>query len=88
MKEEMIENMNLLCSLMELKIAFPKFFHFLKGNHENIMNVYSAGDFPFRKFAQEGEMVRHFIQDFYGDDILMMISYWETSLPLLASDAT
>ena len=88
MKEEMIENMNLLCSLMELKIAFPKFFHFLKGNHENIMNVYSAGDFPFRKFAQEGEMVRHFIQDFYGDDILMMISYWETSLPLLASFPT
>ncbi len=85
MKEEMLENMNLLCSLMELKIAFPKFFHFLKGNHENIMNVYSAGDFPFRKFAQEGEMVRHFIQDYYGDDILMMISYWETSLPLLAS---
>ncbi len=85
MKEEMTENLNLLCILMEAKIAFTKNFHFLKGNHENIMNVFSCGDYPFRKFAQEGEMTRRFIQHFYGDDILMMISYWENSLPLVAS---
>lgn len=85
MREEMIENMNLLCLLMDLKKTFPKHFHFLKGNHENIMNVRSAGDFPFRKFAAEGEMVRTFIQHFYGDDVLMMISCWENALPLVAA---
>lgn len=85
MLEEMNENMNLLCILMELKCEFSKNFHFLKGNHENIMNVYSSGDYPFRKFAQEGEMVKDFIQTYYGDDILMMISYWENSLPLVAA---
>lgn len=82
MIQEMIENLWTLMIICLLKINFPKNFHFLKGNHENIMNASFCGDFSFCKFAQEGEMVKAFIQKKYGDDILMMINYFEKALPL------
>ena len=85
MKEEMKEGLSLLCMIMELKCAFPSSFHVLKGNHENIMNDRSEGNFPFKKFADEGEMVFRFMQEYYGDDVLMVISTFERSLPLLAA---
>lgn len=84
MTEEMQEGLTLLSMIMELKIAFPEFVHILKGNHENIMNLRSPGDYPFRKFANEGEMVRQFMSQVYGDDILMIISCFEKNLPLAA----
>ena len=80
MRKEMQEGLASLCMIMECKAAFPNFFHCLKGNHENIMNKSGGGDFPFRKFADEGQMV----QTVYGDDILMLISYFERNLPLAA----
>lgn len=82
---EMKEGLSLLSIIMELKLAFPENFHVLKGNHENIMNDYGEGNFPFRKFADEGEMVRSFMQEYYGDDVLMVISCFEKSLPLIAA---
>ncbi len=85
MSEEMQEGLLLLCMIMELKVSFCKNVHILKGNHENIMNVRSPGDFPFRKFANEGEMVKDFMSKVYGDDVLMVISCFEKNLPLLAS---
>lgn len=85
MKSEMQEGLTLLSAVMELKCAFPEVFHVLKGNHENIMNERGEGNFPFRKFADEGEMVFRFMQDFYGDDVLMVVSSFEKSLPLLAA---
>lgn len=85
MTEEMIEGLTLLCMVMELKTAFPANVHILKGNHENIMNVRSPGDYPFRKFANEGEMVKEFMAQVYGDDVLMVISCFEKSLPLVAT---
>ena len=84
MTEEMQEGLTLLSMIMELKIAFPEFVHILKGNQENIMNLRSPGDYPFRKFANEGEMVRQFMSQVYGDDILMIISCFEKNLPLAA----
>lgn len=84
MKEEMIDGLAVLCGIMELKKSFPEHFHFLKGNHENILNISENGDFAFRKYADEGEMVKKFIQSVYGDDILYLISYFENSLPLVA----
>ncbi|MBQ5998762.1 MAG: hypothetical protein IJL70_04750 [Treponema sp.] len=85
MNDEMKEGLSLLCMIMELKCAFPSCFHVLKGNHENIMNDRSEGNFPFKKFADEGEMVYLFMQEHYGDDVLMVISSFERSLPLLAA---
>lgn len=84
MRKEMQKGLASLCMIMECKSAFPKFFHCLKGNHENIMNQSGGGDFPFRKFADEGQMVKVFMQTVYGDDILMLISYFERNLPLAA----
>ena len=83
MTAEMIDSLGVLAALMELKLAFPNNFHFLKGNHENIMNKTGSGDFAFRKFADEGNMTRDFIQNYYGDDILYLISLYENALPLV-----
>lgn len=83
MKAEMKEGLSLLLGLYYLKISFPKNFHFLKGNHENILNENSENDFSFRKYADEGQMVKNFFQTFYGDDILYLISLVENNLPLV-----
>lgn len=84
MKEEMLENLNTLRTIMMLKNAFTASFHFLKGNHENILNESSDGDYAFRKFVMEGAMCFDFMESFYGDDILRLISRWEKSLPICA----
>lgn len=85
MASEMAEGLSLLSAVMELKCAFPNNFHILKGNHENIMNVRGAGNYPFRKFANEGEMVRIFMEEMYGDDVVMVIFCFENALPLVAA---
>lgn len=80
---EMQEGLSLLCGLMKLKSMFPQHCHILKGNHENIYNYTGDGDYGFRKFADEGNMCRLFVQDYYGDDILYMIHCFEKHLPLM-----
>ncbi|MBO7174691.1 MAG: hypothetical protein J6V57_02965, partial [Spirochaetaceae bacterium] len=60
--EEMTEGLGLMTLVMRCKLAFPRHFHFLKGNHENILNRWEGGDRPFKKFAKEGEMCRGFVQ--------------------------
>ncbi|MBR5580541.1 MAG: hypothetical protein IKW26_04480 [Treponema sp.] len=81
--KEMTEGLGLMTLVMKCKLAFPRYFHFLKGNHENIMNHWGKGDRPFKKFAKEGEMSRDFVQHYYGDDILYLYSHFEQLLPLL-----
>lgn len=82
-KEEMAYGLSLLMDLMRLKLLFPKNFHFLKGNHENIMNERECGNFPFRKYADEGNMVKAFITTYYGEQVLDQLSDFEKALPLL-----
>ena len=84
MKAEMTECLATLCSVMTLKCMYKENFHFLKGNHENILNETSGGDYSFCKYADEGEMVKIFISEYYGDDVLYLISCWEKALPLAA----
>lgn len=81
---EMSEGLALLCGLMKLKELFPENFHFLKGNHENILNVSGGGDFSFGKYVNEGQMVFEFIKKYYGNEILYQMSYVEHALPLIA----
>lgn len=83
MTAEMEQSMALWCGVFMLKQAFPKYCHILKGNHENIYNTTSNGDYAFKKYANEGAMVKAFIQEFYGDDILYMIHCVESALPLV-----
>ncbi len=84
MREEMCENISSLSIIMSLKNAFPESFHFLKGNHENILNENRDGNYGFRKFVQEGQMCHDFVSRFYGDVILHLWSLWEKSLPVCA----
>lgn len=84
MDREMGENLGLLAMIASVKSFYPGQFHFLKGNHENVANEKGEGNYPFRKFAYEGEMVRRWILDFLGRDIFDMIYHWEKSLPLMA----
>ena len=69
--------------VMETKTHYPALFHFLKGNHENITNGEGEGNYPFGKFAYEGEMVTAYITKFYGEEFLQTSSRFEKSLPLL-----
>ncbi len=84
MVEEMKENFKAVRTVMALKKAFPSAFHFLKGNHENILNTEGGGDHGFLKFAMEGEMVRDFIKEVYGDVCLHLLSCFEKALPIVA----
>lgn len=79
---EMQEGLSLMTGLLKLKTMFPENCHILKGNHENIYNVTGSGDYGFRKYADEGNMCRIFLQEHYGDDIVYLIHCIETGLPL------
>ncbi len=83
MDEEMREGLGTMRMVMEVKTHFPAYFHFLKGNHENVTNELGNGNFPFRKFAMEGLMVLTYVRKFYGDGILEDLSRFEKELPLL-----
>lgn len=82
--EEMKESLGVMEMVMETKLAFPENFHFLKGNHENILNELGNGNYPFRKFSFEGQMVRSYIEKFYGEDFLHNYANFEKNLPVFA----
>ena len=84
MREEMREGLSALLAVMKAKILWPRNFHCLKGNHENIMNERGGGNFPFRKFAYEGRMVLEFMRLVYGSEVLDAIYDFEKALPLAA----
>ena len=84
MQDEMTANLSTLCAIMSLKITYPENFHFLKGNHENILNSNLGGDYAFYKYADEGEMVKRFIQEYYDEKLLNLIAQYENLLPLAA----
>lgn len=85
MKEEMLLGLSTLCGIIKLKIDYPENFHFLKGNHENILNLDFGGDYSFCKYADEGEMVKLFIGQYYDEELLQQISQYENLLPLIAA---
>lgn len=84
MAEEMLENFQTMAMVMRLKITFPNLFHFLKGNHENILDEKINGNHPFAKFAAEGPMTKMYVENFFGHSFLMQYDRFEKNLPLLA----
>ncbi|MBN1525175.1 MAG: metallophosphoesterase [Spirochaetales bacterium] len=84
MDQEMRESMGLMEMVWEVKAAFPYHFHFLKGNHENILNENGSGNYPFRKYAYEGAMVADYMKKFYSAKLLKKYAIMEKNLPLLA----
>lgn len=81
MDAEMVESLGLVQMMMELKLAFPKHFYFVRGNHEDI-----DPSLPYGKFVQTGEsnLVKHWTVQRFGADFLKQWSGWERSLPLVA----
>jgi len=84
MDEEIRESMAVMEMVMEVKCAFGSNFHFLKGNHENIRNEHGNGNYAFRKFTYEGEMVSYYMEKFYGEEFVDSYASFEKNLPLLA----
>jgi len=82
MTHEMIESFFVMQTVILLKTNFPDNFHYLKGNHDNILNENGNGNYPFAKFCYEGSMVEYFVRKFYGTDFLQAYSDFEKNLPL------
>ena len=84
MDQEMIESLGVMEMVMILKTLFPHSFHFLKGNHENIKNEHSGGNYPFIKFVNEGAMVAQYVLQFLGPAFHDAYYRYEKNFPLLA----
>ena len=83
MDAEMRDSFGVMEMVILAKIAFPRHFHFLKGNHENIANESGEGNHGFRKYALEGPMVFDYVKRFYGEHFLQTYYEFEKNLPLL-----
>lgn len=75
---EMVRSLNMMKMIMDLKSTYPDSFHYLRGNHDEVM-----GD--FFKFADESEDVRSWIKNKYGDEFLKEYADFEDALPLVAT---
>jgi hypothetical protein len=84
MDEEMGRSLAVGRIVLEAKAAFPRFFHCLKGNHDNIADEEGRGDHSFYKFAAEGEMVASWFEATYGGALRARYREFELDLPLLA----
>jgi hypothetical protein len=82
MEAEMKESLAAMTMALELKIAFPDRVHFLKGNHENVLNEEGRGNHPFGKFVEEGLLTRVWFQNRYGEETLERYAALERSLPV------
>ena len=80
--EEMAEGLTTMAMVMECKCAFPYYFHFLKGNHENITNCSEHGNMPFSKFAYEGQMCYQFMKSNYSVPTVASYARFEKLLPV------
>ena len=87
MDAEMRESLGVMEMVLELKAAFPRAVHYLKGNHDNIGIERGNGNYPFMKFAMEGPMVTGYIERFYGADFLESYARFERAMPLVAAGA-
>jgi hypothetical protein len=84
MDEEMALSLGAARIVLEAKRTFPRYFHYLKGNHDNIADEEGGGDHSFMKFVAEGEMVASWFYLSYGEKLLRRYRELELSLPLLA----
>jgi hypothetical protein len=84
MDEEMTRALATARIVLEAKLAFPASFHYLKGNHDNIVDEEGRGDHSFYKFAAEGEMVASWFELTYGRKLLESYRELELELPVLA----
>lgn len=84
MDDEMAESLGALSICALLQAQFGRRVVCLKGNHENIANERGGGNFPFGKFAYEGEMVAEYMRRFYSGPAFDAVYEFEKDLPLVA----
>lgn len=84
MNEEMRQGLECMGLVMSLKVRHPRLVHFLKGNHENVMDEKLRGNRSCMKYGLETPMVKEWLARFAGDRFLGIWDRFEKSLPLLA----
>jgi hypothetical protein len=82
--KEIADSFHLMLVVMLLKIRYQGKFHFLKGNHENILNEFGNGNYPFAKYANEGAMIYEYFLSNYGKKVLEKYATFEKLLPIFA----
>src|SRR3989338_7710174 len=82
LNREMARGLGLMKMVMDLKLQYPRNFHFLRGNHEDVdgglMGDFKKGD------VLQSEEVRSWLQENFGADFIAKWAKFEDTLPLLA----
>lgn len=86
MRAEIGESLGTMKQIMDFKAAYPKHFHYLKGNHDNITDRNRGGDFGVVKYTEigEGRLVKNFLTKNFGKDFIKRYDQFERSLPIVA----
>ncbi len=86
MRREAGESLGTMKQIMDFKAKYPDHFHYLKGNHDNILDRNRGGDFSVVKYTNKGEgrLLRDFLSAEFGPDFVAQYAKFEKSLPLVA----
>ena len=79
MEQEMVRSLGTMKMIMDLKAAYPKSFHYIRGNHDD-MNEEISG---FSKFANESADVKQWVTENYGHEFLSKYTEFERKLPVM-----
>lgn len=77
-EKEMAESFGTMRMIMELKSQFPDNFHYIRGNHDDIMN--HAAKF---NIIEQSAWTRWWMETKYGKDFLEKYKAFEEKMPLL-----
>lgn len=84
MRREAAESLGTMKAIFELKAAFPEHVHYLKGNHDNVLDQRRGGDWPVHKYADESTLMRDYLEKQFGRDFVRRWHQVEQKLPLVA----
>ncbi len=78
LSREMANNLNTMKLIMDLKINFPNYFHFLRGNHEDINSEIKKNE------ILQTTKAREWLNNNFGDKFIFKWSQFEKKLPIMA----
>lgn len=86
MRQEAAESLGTMKLVMELKAAHPEHFHYLKGNHDNILDERRRGNWPVSKHTEQGEgaLTRSYLEGRFGGGLVERWQRFESLLPVVA----
>jgi|GEM_PF-1494554 len=84
LEKEMIASLGLMKIIMELKANFPDSFHYVRGNHDDIVgNVSGFMKYVPEEFGGESGIVKWWTKNHFGLDFLNKWAEFESRLPLV-----